>query len=91
MKSVFILFISLLVATVAVAPARALADPLTTAQLATVQQTSEAYYKAAVSGDPMKFAKVTTPNYQVIGQKGTPISQIVWPPRRPSSTSARVA
>lgn len=75
MKSVFVLIVSLLVATVAVAPGRALADPLTPAQIANVQQMATAYYKTAVSGDAMAFAKVTTPHYQVIGVNGQPVSQ----------------
>ena len=37
---------------------------------------SAAYFRAAVSGDPMRFAKVTTPHYEVIGVKGQPISQM---------------
>ncbi|HEV8019983.1 MAG TPA: hypothetical protein VGP41_01895 [Candidatus Lustribacter sp.] len=71
----FVLIATLLVATVAFAPARVLADPLTPSQIANVQQMATAYYRAAVSGDAMTFAKVTTPHYQVIGVNGQPVSQ----------------
>jgi hypothetical protein len=76
MKSVFVLIASLLVATVAVAPGRVLADPLTPAQIGNVQTMATAYYKAAVSGDAMALAKVTTPHYQVIGVNGQPVSEM---------------
>lgn len=76
MKSVFILVASLLVATVAFAPGRALADPLTPAQISNVQQMATNYFKAAVSNDPLAFAKVTTTHYQVIGTNGQPVSQM---------------
>jgi ketosteroid isomerase-like protein len=57
-----------------VTPQVASADELTPSQMATLTTGTKNYYRALASGDSDTLAKMTTPDFTIIGKDGKPIS-----------------
>jgi hypothetical protein len=66
--------VALAFALATVTPQLASADELTPSQMATLTTGTKSYYRALISGDSDTLAKMTTPDFTIIGKNGKPMS-----------------